>query len=125
MFNRLRNALGMGEQSADGKIQMIDPATVRRWVEAGEVLLIDVRERDEFAAERIAGSINMPLSSFDPALVPVPESGKRLVIHCRSGVRCGTASGYLAQAGYGGDIHRMQGGILGWKAVGGPTCPGS
>lgn len=121
MLSRL---FGQSSSSANDKIQVIDAATVRRWWEEGSIVLVDVREPDEHAAERIEGAVNLPLSSFDPAAVPVPPEGKRLVIHCRSGVRCGTASERLAAAGWTGDIHRLQGGILGWKACGGPTRSG-
>lgn len=121
MLSRL---FGQSSSSANDRIQIIDAATVRRWWEEGSIVLVDVREPDEHAAERIEGAVNLPLSSFDPASVPVPPEGKRLVIHCRSGVRCGTASERLASAGWTGDIHRLQGGILGWKACGGPTRTG-
>ena len=124
MFSRLFGALGAGQADSD-KVQVIDPATIRGWWEAGEVVLVDVRERDEYAAENIPGSINLPLTSFNPALVPKPESGKRLVIHCRSGMRCGTASAHLVASGWEGDIIRMKGGIMGWKSVGGTTRRGS
>jgi rhodanese-related sulfurtransferase len=88
-------------------------------------VLVDVRERDEYAAENIEGAINLPLSSFNPAQIPKLEPGKHLVIHCRSGVRCGTASGHLAASGWEGEIIRMRGGILGWKAADCPTRRGS
>ena len=125
MFSRLFGALGASAQPGSERIQVVDPATIRGWWEAGEVVLVDVRERDEYAAESIPGAINLPLSSFNPALVPKPEAGKRLVIHCRSGVRCGTASGHLIASGWDGDIVRMKGGIIGWKSVGGSTRRGS
>ncbi len=125
MFSRLFGGLGGAVRPGGDKVQVVDPATIRGWWEAGEVVLIDVRERDEYAAENIPGSINLPLTSFNPALVPKPEAGKRLVIHCRSGVRCGTASAHLVASDWEGDIVRMQGGIIGWKSAGGPTRRGS
>jgi len=125
MFSRLFGGLcGMVQPGGD-KVQVVDAATIRAWWEAGEVVLIDVREPNEYAAESIPGSVNLPLTSFDPARIPKPEAGKRLVIHCRSGVRCGTASGRLVASGWEGEIIRMQGGIMGWKSVGGPTRRGS
>ncbi|HLO76037.1 MAG TPA: rhodanese-like domain-containing protein [Magnetospirillum sp.] len=115
MFNR-RSGAGASAQTT-----IASAADVKRWLEAGEVVLIDVREANENAAESIPGARNLPLSNFDPAqLPPVPE-GKRLVFHCRSGVRCGTAADKARAMGYGGDIYRLEGGILGWKAAGGIT----
>jgi rhodanese-related sulfurtransferase len=121
MLSRL---FGLSSSPANDKVHVVDPSQIRLWWEAGSIVLVDVREPDEHAAEAIAGSVNLPLSSFDPARMPKPEEGKRLVIHCRSGVRCGTATEKLLAAGWDGEIHRMQGGILGWKASGGPTVSG-
>jgi rhodanese-related sulfurtransferase len=125
MFSRLFGNSEKAAQSEGEQIQVVDPATIRTWWDAGQVVLVDVRERDEHAAERIEGAINLPLSSFNPAQIPKPEAGQHLVIHCRSGVRCGTASGHLAASGWKGEIVRMRGGILGWKAADYPTRRGS
>ncbi len=103
------------------QIFTIHPADIKAWVEADEAIIVDVREPQEYAQEHIHGATLIPLSVFDPAKVPVPPEGKKLVIHCQSGVRCGMASQKLAQSGWEGDIFRMQGGIYGWRAVGGPT----
>lgn len=121
MLSRL---FGHSSSPAGDKVQVVEPSEIRQWWEAGSIILVDVREPDEYAAESIAGSINLPLSVFDPARMPRPEDGKRLVIHCRSGVRCGTATEKLLSAGWDGEIHRMKGGILGWKSAGGPTVSG-
>jgi rhodanese-related sulfurtransferase len=121
MLSRL---FGLSSSPASDKVHMVDPSQVRQWLADGSVVLVDVREPDEHRAEAIAGAVNLPLSTFDPARVPQPEEGKRLVIHCRSGVRCGTATERLLAAGWTGEIHRMSGGIIGWKAAGGPTAPG-
>ncbi|MDO8606356.1 MAG: rhodanese-like domain-containing protein [Phaeospirillum sp.] len=125
MFSRLFGALSGAVQPGGDKVKVVDPAIIREWWEAGEVVLIDVRERDEYAAENIPGAVNLPLTSFNPTQVPKPEAGKRLVIHCRSGARCGTASAHLVAAGWDGEIVRMRGGIMGWRSAGGPTRRGS
>ena len=103
---------------------MIDVATLTAWLDAGEADLYDVREQAEFAAERIAGSTLVPLSSFDPGAVDT-HSERHLVFHCKSGVRCGMASQILRTAGFEGPIHRLEGGILAWKAAGGKIQPGN
>lgn len=106
-------------------IIVTSPTDVRDWINAGDVILIDVREKPEFAFERIAGSTLIPLSSFDAAQVPVPPEGKKLVIHCQSGVRCGMAAQRLVDAGRTHDIYRLQGGIKGWIASGGKVQSGA
>lgn len=105
-------------------VHVVPAAEVRRWVEAGEVVLVDVREVGEHAAEAIPGALNLPLSTFDPAKLPTVPEGKKLVLHCRSGQRCGMAAARLVASGYTGDIHRLEGGIMGWRGAGGPTRRG-
>lgn len=118
MSNRLFSALFGGKES--GNVKMVSPATVAEWLQADQVVLIDVRETNEHASERIAGAINMPLSTLDPAKIPAIPEGKKLVFHCRSGQRCGMAAGKLVAAGYGGEINRLEGGIMNWSACGLP-----
>ena len=50
--------------------ETLDPAEVARQLEDGKVLLIDVREPAEYAAERIPGALLYPLSTFDASKLP-------------------------------------------------------
>ena len=59
------------------RIREAKPADVKSWVDAGSAVLIDVREPDEVAAERIGCSRVMPLSRFDST--SLPEG--RVVLH--------------------------------------------
>lgn len=95
---------------------------VKAGLEDGTILLVDVREPNELAAERIPGAVDFPLSSFDPAALPDP-AGKRLVFSCRSGRRSVTASQAAQAAGLPYGAH-MAGGILAWKAAGFETKSG-
>jgi rhodanese-related sulfurtransferase len=87
---------------------------------AGRVLIVDAREPGEFAQERIAGAVNRPLSSFEPALLPEIVDPARVVFQCGSGVRSLKAIELCRAAGVVVDSH-MGGGIGGWKAGGLPT----
>ena len=99
----------------------VEPDVVRRWLATDEALLVDVREADEFAEEHIAGAYHLPLSTFDVNALPTVP-GKRLVLHCLSGGRSAKAGGRLIEAGHGPALH-LAGGLLAWKAAGGPTVP--
>lgn len=100
-------------------IETLDAAAVALLQNAGELLLIDVREPAEYAAERIPGALLFPLSTFDASAVPgdVPQ---RVVFHCGTGKRSLTAAERCIQAGRGSAAH-MAGGIAAWKAVGLPV----
>lgn len=92
---------------------------VKAALDSHEILLIDVREPAEFAAERIHGALNFPLSSFDPAALP--KAGDKLVVfQCGSGKRSATAVDQCRKAGHAIECH-LGGGIMAWKAAGLPT----
>jgi rhodanese-related sulfurtransferase len=77
--------------------------------------LVDVREPHEFAAGHVSGSLNLPLSSFDPGELP---TAKPVVLICRSGVRSLTAIHRARGAGIA-EIRHYRGGVIGWANEGG------
>ena len=97
------------------------PAEVRDSLDRGEILLVDVREVHEYAAERIAGALLYPLSTFDPKAIPV--DGRRLVLQCAGGVRSLRAAQALVAAGHA-EVVNLEGGINAWKAAGLPIIRG-
>jgi rhodanese-related sulfurtransferase len=100
-------------------IQNLSPADVVAKLKAGEIVLIDVREPREYAAERIHGALLFPLSTFDPAYLP--DGGERpLVFQCGSGKRSAQVVAACQAAGLAHDAH-LAGGITAWKAAGLPT----
>ena len=92
---------------------------VKSELDTQQILLIDVREPAEFAAERIHGALNFPLSTFDPGALPL-AGDKMIVLQCGSGKRSATAVGLCRKAGHAIDSH-LAGGIMAWKAAGLPT----
>lgn len=102
----------------ENQTSMIDVDTLAAWLQAGDVDLYDVREIMEFEAARIPGSTLVPLSIFDPGAIDT-DSPRRIVFHCKSGVRCGMATEIMRASGFAGPIFRLEGGILAWNAGGG------
>ncbi len=96
-----------------------DALTVRGWLKAGEIVLVDVRETAEYEQEHIPGSVLCPLSVFDAELFPeIPE--KIVVLHCAIGKRSAAAAKQLINSGHARVIN-LQGGIKAWKEAGCPT----
>lgn len=91
---------------------------VKAWQDRDEILLVDVREVNEYAVERIHGALLYPLSTFDARAIP--RDGRKLVLHCAGGRRSATAAQQLQQAGFG-DVTHLAGGLQAWKAAGLPT----
>lgn len=110
MFNWFRSAPRVRDLSVED---------VARAVTEGTAVIVDVREPNETAIERIPGSLLLPLSCFDPKAIPDPQ-GKAVVFSCRSGIRSVRASELAQSAGFAYDAH-LAGGLLAWKAAGLPT----
>jgi rhodanese-related sulfurtransferase len=80
----------------------------------GSILLVDVREAEEYAAGHIKGALFNPLSKFEPSKLPVATEGKRVVIYCRSGRRSVTAMEQARLFGRRDVNTHFGGGILAW-----------
>ena len=103
-------------------VQDLTPNEVSKGIAEGRYLLVDVRERNEVAAEAYPSAVVVPLSTFDPKAIPNPK-GKEVVFACRSGMRSAKASRTAQAAGLPYDKH-LSGGMMGWKAAGLPTKVG-
>lgn len=93
-----------------------------------EEIVLDVREQDEFAAERVPGSIWVPLSQFAHTAPGVLQSlvGKKILLLCRSGNRAQIALEQIPRLGFGGQVQAQvfEGGIIAWAAQGRPILKG-
>lgn len=83
----------------------------------GDVLLLDVRSRAEYATGRLPGSLNIPHTELRGRLDEVHElaSGRPVRVLCASGVRSAIAHRVLARAGF--DSASLSGGMLTMRAV--------
>ena len=101
-------------------LKQITPAEADRLVREGAVL-VDVREPYEQAAERIADSIEMPLSQLaqgQPADLP---EGRAPIFLCASGARTLRNSAALADIAGTSPAYGLAGGLMAWKRAGYPT----
>ncbi len=99
----------------------IDPRDAQAALSRGECVLVDVREPDEHARERIAGSVLLPLSALSPQKIAA-LGANRVAIHCKSGRRGADAVARCAGlAAAGITVVNVHGGIEAWKAAGLPT----
>ena len=100
-------------------IETLDATAVAGLMKSGKALLIDVREPSEYAAERIAGALLYPLSTFDAKLLP-DDGAQKVIFQCGSGKRSLSAAQQRLAAGQAHAAH-MGGGIAAWKAAGLPV----
>lgn len=110
-------AKAMSEPGRAG-VPTVEAREAKGWLDAGEAVVVDVREPDEHAQERIAGCVLLPLSSFDPAEL-APFKGKKIVVHCRGGKRSAEACRLALSVERGApQVYSLAGGIEAWKACG-------
>jgi rhodanese-related sulfurtransferase len=99
-------------------IQTISPEHASKLLESG-ALLVDIREADEHARERIPDARNVPVEALGRA--PLPVGGARAVIfHCKAGVRTSanaTKLGAVARC----EAYILEGGLDAWKRAGLPV----
>lgn len=98
----------------------IPPRRAAELMREGAVL-IDIREADEYARERIPGARHHALSQID-AQNPARPGDEVLVFHCRSGARTMANAPKLAAAAQGCEAYVLEGGLDAWKQAGLPTA---
>ena len=76
-------------------------ATLLR-ADAGEALVVDVRQPDEHELQRIPGSLLLPLDDInaESAARVLPDKNALTYVYCRSGVRSTAACEKLEALGY-------------------------
>ena len=95
------------------------PAQLAALLDHGTAVVIDVREPDEYAVERIEGALLMPLSMFDATKFP-RVFDRTVVLVCAIGKRSRAAGLQLLKVGFT-DVHHLDGGLKGWKDAGLPV----
>lgn len=96
--------------------EAIPAMAVKLMLDAGKGLfLLDVREPEEFAAERIAGAVNVPIRTLARATRMLPaDKDTTIVVICRTGIRAAYATMTLRILGYT-NVKDMAGGMVGWQ----------
>ena len=100
-----------------GALEAVANSELLRRVRAGEVTVIDVRPREEYSAGHIPGAISLPLADLNKRLGDLPK-GRDIVAYCRGPycVMALDAVDALRQKGL--RAHRMEHGVLEWRARG-------
>jgi adenylyltransferase/sulfurtransferase len=88
-----------------------------------EILLIDVREQNEYEIVSIPGAVLIPKDQFlsGAALERLPQD-RRIVLHCKSGVRSAECLAVVKNAGFSDAVH-LGGGVLSWISTVDPSLP--
>lgn len=107
--------LGDGEQ-----LEAIDRHELARRIDAGSVVVIDVRPAEEYAHGHIPGALSVPLDALD-AWAAGRKSRKQIVAYCR-GPYCVYAVDAVARLTRRGlRAVRARDGVTEWRAAGYPV----
>ena len=92
---------GCGGNAAAG-YQQITQEEAKAMMDSQEVIILDVREQDEYDSGHIPGAVLLPVGTIDgtTAAQVIPEKDSTVLVYCRSGNRSKTASAALADLGY-------------------------
>ena len=101
------------------ELKTVTPQRAAELIRAGAVL-VDIREADEFARERIPGARHHALSRLDKES-PARTGDSVVVFHCRSGARTKGNAPRLAAAS-ACEAYILEGGLDAWKKAGLPVA---
>ncbi|MEZ0091049.1 adenylyltransferase/sulfurtransferase MoeZ [Streptacidiphilus sp. EB129] len=102
----------------------ITPKQLKQWQDDKEdIFLVDVREPGEFEIVSIPGAVLIPKGEFlmGDALGRMPQD-KKIVLHCKTGVRSAEVLAVLHSAGFADAVH-VGGGVIGWVNTVEPEKP--
>ena len=109
---------------AKARIENLSPAAVAAELAGGNVLLVDVREAEEWRQGSIPGAIHtsrgMLEFSADPTSAyyrPGFDPAGRIILYCASGGRSALAADILQILGYNRIAH-LDGGLKAWREAG-------
>jgi rhodanese-related sulfurtransferase len=102
---------------ARARIKEVAPGEAAALIEAGAVV-VDVREQDEFAGQRIDGAINISRGTLEMRVTEViPDKRTPVVCYCGGGNRGALATETLQKMGYE-NVVSIAGGLNGYLARG-------
>jgi len=110
---------------AKTRVKQTNVAEVKRRMDSGEtLLLVDVREDNEWAKGHLPGAVHMGRGVIERDVeTSVPETGTKMILYCGGGFRSALAADNLQKMGYT-NVESMDGGWRGWNEAGLPTEKG-
>jgi len=109
------------DAAKDSTISVVDLKAMQD--RGDDIFLIDVREINEYEIVSIPGATLIPKGEFlnGSALERLPQD-KKIVLHCKSGVRSAEALAVVKSAGFHDAVH-VGGGVLAWVRQIDPSQP--
>jgi rhodanese-related sulfurtransferase len=122
----MAKTLGDFVREARVRIREWGAETAHERLAAGSVLVIDVREPDEFAAGHLPGALCVPRGTLEGAadpgyrlrVEPLCRARRQpILLYCQTGARSAMAAVTLQEMGFG-EVYSLAGGVECWVADG-------
>ena len=103
---------------AKSQITEITPEDAEKRISAGDVLVLDVREPDEYDQGALANVLHIPRGHLEAQIeAKATDRDQEIVVYCAGGVRSAFAAKTLQELGYT-NVLSMAGGFGRWKDEG-------
>ena len=104
-------------------MEEITPTELKQRLDNGDdIQIIDVREDNEYAFNRIPNSVHIPLGQVLARMDEI-DPNRETVVHCKMGGRSARAIDALQRSGFTGKLINLKDGILGWSDEVDPSVP--
>jgi rhodanese-related sulfurtransferase len=109
-------------QDAKQRVKETNVPHVKKRIDAGErLILVDVREDNEWAKGHLPGAVHMGKGVIERDIEKqVPDVHTKLILYCGGGFRSALVADNLQKMGYT-NVESMDGGWRGWTEAGLPT----
>jgi glyoxylase-like metal-dependent hydrolase (beta-lactamase superfamily II)/rhodanese-related sulfurtransferase len=111
--NRGQSDMGWAMLTSAAAVREVDQNQLEECLP--EVVLLDVREPEEFAGGHVPGARNLPQADLATRLSEVPRD-RPVYLICQGGFRSLRAAQFLRQMGFR-DVASVKGGTQGWRAA--------
>jgi rhodanese-related sulfurtransferase len=108
------------------QVKSISKEHLKRIIDSGErFVLLDVRSKEDFDKEHIAGAKSLPLDEVNAKAQQTLKPSDQIIVYCDSYICSASTSAYklLMRMGFG-NVRDFKGGIREWKLAGLPVESG-
>ena len=95
-----------------------------RLARAGELVVLDLRPRDEYAAGHIPGAVSVPLDELEAQVALLPPDVE-IAAYCRGPYCVMAPEGIALLRAHGYRVRRLEDGVGEWRTAGLPVTVGS
>jgi len=109
---------------ASDELEPIGRGELVRRTRTGDVVLLDLRPRDEYEAAHIPGAISIPLEDLEEHLALLPTEAE-IVAYCRGPYCVMAPRGIALLRRHGYRVRRLEDGVGEWRLAGLPLAAGA